>query len=631
MLPDDAGCTIFIAGIVENKVFGLFQQAPLQQDTEADAVALKWVVLAIALISGVVNLLALTSPLFMLQVYDRVLASGSVETLVGLAILAAAMFIIQAALDIIRARVLTRLGELFDNRLSERAHNAVLRLPLVTKTSGDGMQPLRDMDNIRGFLAGSGPTAFFDLPFMPLYLSICFVFHFWIGMTALIGATVLIAVTILTNVLSRKPVRDAMTHNMRRNGLLEDARRNAEIIRAMGIGKRVALRWSAVNREYLDANRAAADVSGLFGSISRMLRIILQSALLGVGAYLVIRQEVSGGVMIASSIMMGRALAPVDLVIASWKPLLMARQSWSRLRDLLTKIPADRVVMDLPSPVSELRTQALVIIPPGDRKPTVSGIEFTVRAGSGLGVIGASGSGKSTLVRALVNAWVPASGKVRLDGASLDQWDPQRLGRHIGYLPQAVELFDGTIAENISRFDEEADPVALVAAAKAAGVHDLILLFENGYETRVGESGSALSAGQRQRIGLARALYRDPFIVVLDEPNANLDADGEAAVVSAIASVRQRGGIAVVVAHRPSAIAAVDMVLVMEAGRQRAFGERNAVLSKVLQKAGPAETYPQGFQVTGSVVIPIRAGTRQETQTAQAGVMDVQAQEHSDV
>lgn len=600
-------------------MFGFFPHSPSQQHAGADAVALKYVVLAIALISGVVNILALTSPLFMLQVYDRVLASGSVETLIGLAILAAGMFVVQAGLDIIRTRVLLRVGELFDNRLSGRVHEAVLHLPLMTKTQGDGMQPLRDMDNVRGFLAGSGPTAFFDLPFMPLYLSICFLFHVWIGMTALIGAVVLIALTMLTNVLSRKPVHDAMRHNMRRNGLLEDARRNAEIIRALGMGTRVALRWSDANRAYLDANRAAGDVSGMFGSISRMLRIMLQSAILGVGAYLVIRQEVSGGVMIASSIMMGRALAPVDLVIANWKPLLMARQSWIRLKDLLTKIPVDAPVTDLPAPLRELRAHALVIVPPGEKRPTVTGIEFTLPAGSALGVIGTSGSGKSTLARVLVNAWAPASGKVRLDGASLDQWDPQRLGRHIGYLPQDVALFDGTIAENISRFDQEADPVALVAAAQAAGAHSLILLFEKGYETRVGEGGSALSAGQRQRIGLARALYRDPFLVVLDEPNANLDAEGEAAVVSAIGSVRERGGIAVVVAHRPSAMAAVDLVLVMEGGRQKAFGEKNEVLSKVLKSGRSPEPSTPGFQVTGRAVMPIRAGARQDVQTKEHG------------
>jgi ATP-binding cassette subfamily C protein len=289
--------------------------------------------------------------------------------------------------------------------------------------------------------------------------------------------------------------------------------------------------------------------------------------------------------MIASSIMVGRALAPVDLAIANWKPFLMARQSWSRLQTLMSMIPVSAPVMALPNPQRELRVEGVTVVPPGERKPNVSGVGFTVAKGSALGVIGPSGSGKSSLARVLVGAWMPASGTIRLDGAALDQWDNEALGHHIGYLPQGVELFDGTIAQNIARFEGNAEAGAIVVAAKAAGAHDLILSFERGYETRIGDAGSSLSAGQRQRIGLARALYGNPFLVVMDEPNANLDAEGEAAVVKAIVSVRQRGGIAIVIAHRPSAISVVDMVLMMDAGRQRTFGPKGKVLSKVLQVA----------------------------------------------
>ncbi|MES5097996.1 type I secretion system permease/ATPase [Agrobacterium sp. BA1120] len=612
-------------------MLGFFQQSPSQHRAAADAPSFKWVISAIALISGVVNVLALTSPLFMLQVYDRVLASGSVETLIGLAILAAAMFMVQAVLEIIRSRVLLRIGEQFDNQLSGRVHDAVVRLPLIRRMPGDGLQPLRDLDNVRGFLSGQGPTALFDLPWMPLYLGICFFFHFWIGMTALVGAVVLIALTLLTNALSQKPIRDTISHNMHRNGLLEGARRNAEVIQSMGMGKRIASRWGDANDSYLTANRAAGDISNTLGGMSKMLRIMLQSSILGVGAYLVIRQEVSSGVMIASSIMMGRALAPVDLAIGNWKPFLMARQSWSRLQDLLAKIPQDRPVTALPVPVRDLRVEGVVIVPPGETKPTVAGLNFTLRAGSALGVIGSSGSGKSTLARVLVNAWVPASGKVRLDGASLDQWDREVLGRHMGYLPQGVELFDGTIADNISRFDDEADSAAIVAAAKAAGAHELILRFEKGYETRIGEAGSALSAGQRQRIGLARALYRNPFIVVLDEPNANLDAEGEAAVVNAIASVRARGGIAVVVAHRPSAIGVVDLVMVMENGQQKAFGPRDEVLSRVLKGSGAAAPPAKSFAATGHGVRPLRAVAQQAVQSDEVTASEVETEDSSDV
>lgn len=582
------------------------KRTPSQPRAAAVVFPLKRSVAGIALISGVVNLLALTSPLFMLQVYDRVLASGSVPTLVGLAVLAGGLFTFQALLDIVRGRVLLRIGECFDRQFSGRVHEASVRLPLVTRHQGDGMQPLRDLDNIRGFLGGNAPTAFFDLPWMPLYLGICFLFHFWIGVTALIGAIILVSLTILTNALSQKPIRDTITSNMTRNALMEAARRNAEIVQAMGLEKRIAARWQKVNGAYLAANRKAGDVAGGLGGVSKSLRMMLQSAILGVGAYLVIQQEVTAGIMIASSIMMGRALAPVDLAIASWKPFLMARQSWARLKELLEKIPEAAPVMALPKPENYIRAENLTIVPPGGKKPTVSNVNFSVSAGSAVGIIGPSGSGKSTISRVLVGAWLPASGKVRIDGASIEQWDNEALGQHIGYLPQGVELFDGTIAENIGRFELDPDPEAIVAAAEAAGVHELILRFERGYETRIGEAGSALSAGQRQRIGLARALYRDPFIVVLDEPNANLDVEGETAVVKAIASVRERGGIAVVVAHRPSAIGIVDLVLMMENGRQKAFGPKDEVLSKVLKPAVQAPVGTKGFQTTGFGLASLR-------------------------
>ncbi len=577
--------------------------APPLSLTAAVVSPLRQSLFAIALISGVVNILALTSPLFMLQVYDRVLSSGSVPTLVGLSVLAAGLYLFQAALDILRARVLLRIGEHFDNKLSGRVHDAVVRLPLLARIPGDGLQPLRDLDSVRGFLSGTGPTAFFDLPWIPLYLGICFLFHVWIGLTALFGAILLVLLTILANTLSQKWVSETIAQNMARNALLESTRRNAEVVAAMGLASRMATRWRIANNAYLAANRRAGDVAGGLGGLSKAMRVMLQSAILAVGAWLVVEQKATGGVIIASSVMMGRALAPVDLAIANWKSFLLARQGWSRLKELLSKVPDQPPVTALPAPEKELRVEAVTILPPGERKPTVAQVGFTIIAGSALGIIGPSGSGKSTLSRALVGAWSPAAGKVRLDGASLDQWDRQALGRHIGYLPQGVELFDGTIAENIARFEERTDPEAIVAAAKAAGAHELILRFDDGYETRIGEGGSALSAGQRQRVGLARALFRDPFLVVLDEPNANLDADGEAAVVQAIAGVRNRGGIAIVVAHRPSALGVVDQVLVMENGRQTAFGPRDEVFAKVLQTP-PAPS--KGFPATGSALKPLR-------------------------
>lgn len=587
------------------------QQRTSSQPLAAAVVApLRRAIFGIAIISGIINVLALTAPLFMLQVYDRVLSSRSVSTLVGLAILAAALYAFQSMLDVTRSRVLLRIGEYFDHKLSGRVHEAVVRLPLETRMQGDGLQPLRDLDNVRGFLSSQGPTALFDLPWMPFYLVICFLFHFWIGMTALVGAILLVALTALTNALSSGPVRETIAHGMTRNALMEAGRRNAEVVRALGLENRIAARWQQANAKYLAANRKAGDVASSLGGISKALRMMLQSTILGVGAWLVIEQEASGGVMIASSIMMGRALAPVDLAIASWKPFLMARQSWSRLQDLLGRMPNEGEVMALPRPQQNVRAENITIVPPGEKKPTVFSIDFTLSAGSALGIIGPSGSGKSTLARVLVGAWAPVGGKMRIDGATFDQWDREALGRHIGYLSQGVELFDGTIAENIARFEPGADPEAIVAAAKVAGAHELIVRFEKGYETRIGEAGSALSAGQRQRIGLARALYGDPFLVVLDEPNANLDAEGEAAVVKAVASVRERKGVVVVIAHRPSAIGAVDYLLMMDGGRQRAFAPRDEILSKVLKAQsagiGSAPFATQGYQPTARALASFR-------------------------
>ncbi|MCQ1768515.1 type I secretion system permease/ATPase [Neorhizobium galegae] len=614
-------------------MFGSSKRVPSQPRAAAVTFNLKHSIAGIALVSGVINLLALTSPLFMLQVYDRVLSSGSVPTLVGLAVLAAGLYAFQSLLDILRARVLLRIGERFDGQISGRVHDAIVRLPLLTRMPGDGLQPLRDLDNVRGFLSGSGPTAFFDLPWMPFYLGICFLMHVWIGVTALVGAVILISLTLIGNVLSQKPIRDTIAHNMARNGLMEAARRNAEIVQALGLGKRISLRWQRTNTEYLAAHRRAGDVAGDLGGVAKSLRMVLQSAILAVGAYLVIEQEATAGVMIASSIMMGRALAPVDLAISSWKPFLLARQSWARIKILLAKLPEAPCVLSLPAPERQLRLEGVTIIPPGEKKPTVTNISFTVERGSALGIIGTSGSGKSTLSRAIVGAWLTAAGKVRIDGASLEQWDREMLGRHIGYLPQGVELFDGTIAENIARFEDDPDPAAIVAAARAAGAHDLILRFERGYETPIGESGSALSAGQRQRIGLARALYGDPFLVVLDEPNANLDADGEAAVVRAIAAVRERRGIAIVVAHRPSAIGAVDHILVMEDGRQKALGPRDEVLSKVLKASRPPGP-SGGFFSAPFGISPLRVisnPAHPSTETAVAGGKDHADDDEPDV
>ena len=540
----------------------------------------------IALMSGVVNILALTGSFFMLQVYDRVIPGRSVPTLVGLAVFAATLFTFQGVLELIRSRLLVRIGMALDAQLSGQVYAALMRLPLRTKLAGDGLQSLRDLDQVRSFLSSAGPTALFDLPWMPLYLGICFLFHFWIGMAALAGAVILFGLTLLAEMRTREPTKRANSQAAARNTLAEATRRNVEVLQAMGFGSRIAERWSGINADYLDTNAKASDLAGTLGTISKILRMMLQSGVLAIGAYLVIHQQATGGIMIASSIMMGRALAPIELAIAHWKGFVTARQAWARLTQLLALLPETATSVSLPAPISALSVEGISVTPPGERRVVVQDAGLALEKGAGLGIIGPSASGKSSLVRAIAGIWLPVRGTVRLDGATLDQWSPEELGKHVGYLPQDVQLFDGTIAENISRFEPQAPSDKILAAARAAGVHDLVVHLPEGYETRIGEAGSALSAGQRQRVALARALFGDPFLVILDEPNSNLDSEGEVALTVAIQGVRERGGIAVVVAHRPSALASLDQVLVMAGGRVQAFGPKNEVLNKVTRPAG---------------------------------------------
>jgi PrtD family type I secretion system ABC transporter len=540
---------------------------------------------AIGILTAFINVLMLTGSLFMLQVYDRVLPSRSVPTLIGLGILAAALFAFQGFLDMSRGRILVRIGSFLDEKLSPRIYDAVARMPLRIQSKSDGIQSVRDLDQIRNFLSSLGPAALFDLPWMPLYLGICFAFHYWIGITALVGAMVLVSLTLWTEMLTRAPARAAAEAGARRLGLAETTRRNAEVLQAMGMRGRFAVAWGTVNAKYLTASQGAADVAGGLGAMSRVLRMMLQSTVLGVAAYLSINQEATAGVIIASSILVSRALAPVELAIANWKGFVAARQSRRRLLELLNLINDDDLAMPLPPPTKSLSVEALSISPPGQQRMTVQDASFTLQSGQGLGIIGPSASGKSSLARGIVGVWMPARGKVRLDGAALEQWSSQHLGPHIGYLPQDVELFDGTVAENIARFAPDPEPAAVIAAARAAGVHDLILRLPDGYDTRIGEYGTALSAGQRQRIALARALFGDPFLVVLDEPNSNLDAEGDEALTQAILGARQRGAVVIVIAHRPSALLGVDLILALAQGRVQAFGPKEEVLQKVLERS----------------------------------------------
>jgi PrtD family type I secretion system ABC transporter len=559
-------------------------RSPVRSELAEALAACRGAFYGTALISGMSNILMLTGAMFMLEIYDRVLPSRSMATLVGLLVLAATLFTALGILDAIRGRILVRIGGALDETLSSRVYDTLMRLPLKIGARGDATQPLRDLDAVRSYLSGLGPVALFDLPWIPLYLAICFAFHPLIGFTALAGAIILILLTLLTEILMRAPAKAATEAAVVRNGLAEASRRNAEALVAMGMAGPIATRWNAANRQYMRSQREASDLGGGLGAISKVLRMMLQSGVLAVGAYLVIHQEASAGIIIAGSILSARALAPVDLAIANWKGFIAARQSWQRLNKLLTMSPARSAPMQLQSPGQRLTVEAVSASPPGVPKIVVQDIAFELEAGQGLGIIGPSGSGKSSLVRLLVGVWQPVRGNVRLDGAALDQWSPDALGRHVGYLPQDVELLSGTVAENIARFEPNPDNEAVIAAAKAVGVHDLIVRLPAGYDTPIGEQGSALSAGQAQRVALARAVYRDPFLVVLDEPNSNLDSEGEEALTRAILGVRERKGIVIVVAHRPSAIAGVDRLLMMNQGKTQALGPKDEVLSKVLQR-----------------------------------------------
>jgi ATP-binding cassette, subfamily C, type I secretion system permease/ATPase len=488
-------------------------------------------------------------------------------------------------------RILVRIGGALDEILSLRVHDALVRMPLKGKVAGDGLQPLRDLDQVRSFLSSPGPMALFDFPWIPFYLGICFLFHVWIGLAATVGGLILVFLTYLTEVRTRGPAKAAVTFAATRNALAEAGRRNAEVLQAMGMAGRVGAVWARSNSEYMASQRRATDVAGGLGALSKVLRLALQSAVLGLGGYLAIRQEATAGIIIASSILTARALAPVELAIANWKGFVAARQSWRRLTELLTLLPAREEPMALAAPSAELLVEAVSLAAPGGRTFVVRDVSFALKAGNGLGIIGPSAAGKSSLVRGLVGVWAPVQGTIRVDGAALDQWSCEDLGRHIGYLPQDVELFDGTVAENIARFHAQADPTVIIAAAKQAGVNDLILRLPQGYETRIGEGGMALSAGQRQRLALARALYGDPFLIVLDEPNSNLDHEGEEALTKAISGVRTRGGIVIVVSHRATALASVDLILVMKEGKTQAFGPRDEVMAKIIRRF-PAPVAP---------------------------------------
>jgi ATP-binding cassette subfamily C protein PrsD len=558
-------------------------QSPISIALAANGRAL----LTLGLVSGIINILMLTGAVFMIQIYDRVLTSNSLPTLIALSAMAVAAYVLQGGLDAVRARVLSLIGERIDARIGPNLYTAVVDLPLRSARPGhETLQPFRDLEAVRSFMSGPGPIAFFDMPWLPVYLMICYLFHPLLGYAATLAAILLLGITALTDLRGSGPTRRALEAQSRRNLLADTGQRGAEVIRAMGMMPALAERWREMHIQHLAAQRSANFIIGGLSSLARTSRMVVQSCMLGLGAYLAIEGEISGGTIIAVSILASRALAPVDQAIGSWRGFVAARQGYGRLRQLLASFGEESGAFELPPPCKTLAAEALFVGPPGASKPIVRNIGFRLEAGQSLGIIGASASGKSTLARALVGVWTPLSGKVMLDCADLRHWPAGRLGPHIGYLPQEIQLFDGSIADNIARFQRPLDSEAAFAAARAAGFHEQILGLPNGFETYIGLGGIELSAGQKQRLGLARALYGDPFLVVLDEPNSNLDAEGERALKAAIAGVGARGGIAVVIAHRTSIVAAVSLVAVMRGGEIIAIGPREEILARPVSLVG---------------------------------------------
>ncbi|MEM9144976.1 MAG: type I secretion system permease/ATPase [Pseudomonadota bacterium] len=577
----------------------------------------RWHFTNVAIFSVFVNLLMLTGPLFMLQTYDRVLTSRSVETLVALLLLVTALFLLFGMLDFARGRVLARAGARFQSMMDSRVFTAIMKKSVSPAERAKPNTGARDLESIRTLLSSPAPFALFDVPWTPLFLGVIFLFHPLMGWVAVGGGAILIILTIINQYRSREPNAESQVASFEAENLGESMRQNAEVVQGLGMHQAGMGRWQRLRQTALEKQLIASDRTSSYTSSSKALRFYLQSVMLAVGAYLVLQQQLSPGMMIAGSILMGRALAPIEQAIGQWAQAQRAYRGWKSLAEMLETIPIERPKTELPAPKGYLDVQKVAVLAPGEEVPALRGISFKVEPGQALGVIGPSGAGKSTLAKVLVGVWQPAAGKVRLDGAALDQWPTQELGRHVGYLSQDIGLFSGTVAENIARLSPKPDDNMVVESAKRAGAHELLLSLPQGYNTQIGYAGGRLSGGQRQRVALARALYGDPPLLVLDEPNANLDAQGEQALVDAIREAKSRGKTVVVMAHRPSAIAACDLLLMIDKGLQVDFGPRDEVLKK------RTRNYPQlvgggkgGGAASGAVPAPGGAAAAQAAPAA---------------
>ncbi|MDA8746598.1 type I secretion system permease/ATPase [Litoreibacter sp.] len=530
-----------------------------------------------------VNLLMLTGPIYMLQVYDRVLSGRSVETLIALSILVAFLYGMMGLLDYARGRVLARIGARFQDRLDQRVFDAIMRKSTLAPGASDAKSGLKDLEAVQTLFASSALLALFDMPWTPIFLAAIFIFHPWLGYLALAGGVGLILLTLLNQRLTKTPQLEANAFTQRAYALSDELMDETEIVQALGMRKSSFARWHLLRKKALTSALAKSDRAGTITAITKSMRLFLQSAMLGLGAYLVLQNQMTAGAMIAGSILLGRALAPIELAVGQWALVQRAHHGWQSLSALLSEVGQLRKRSILPKPMAKLVAEQITIIPPGEKQATLRMLSFELNPGQAMGVIGASGAGKSTLAKALTGVWPTVGGKIRLDGAALDQYDADVLGEHIGYLPQKVTLFDGTIGENIARLKAGADPDEVVAAAKKAAAHELILRQPQGYDTPVSSTRCRLSGGEIQRIGLARAMYGDPAILVLDEPNANLDNDGSNAMNQAIRAMKEDDKSVIIMAHRPSAIRECETLLVIEGGIRRAFGPRDEVLRSTVQ------------------------------------------------
>lgn len=527
------------------------------------------VVISTFVFSFVINLLLFAAPLYMLQIYDRVLGTRNETTLVMISLITLFLMMVYGLMEFIRSRMLVRAGMQFDEVLSEALFGRAVKLRLVNPNAG-AEHILSDGDKIREFLTGTGIITFFDVPWTPLFILVCFLFHPWLGYLALGGTIVIFALALINEYATRQQLKDANTAAQGANQFASAVLQNAEVIRSMGMEKALGDRWQQRHGRMLDAQGEASDKAGAIMTFQKFFRMVIQSAILGLGAYLALHQEISPGIMIAASIMMGRALQPVEQAVSQWKQFVTARQAHERLKNLFTTIAGDEQRTELPAPRGLIAVENLTSFLPGTRTPFLKGINFTLNPGETLAIIGSSGSGKSSLIRHLVGVWPAAAGTVRIDGAEIAHWNAEQLGQHIGYLPQEVRLFSGSIAENISRF-QEGESEAVIKVAIMAGVHDMIQRLPDGYETQIGDNGQQLSGGQRQRVGLARALYGMPKVVVLDEPNSNLDSDGETALFEAIKAMKALGITVILVTHKTNLLSISDRVLVLRDGAVQAF------------------------------------------------------------